>query len=140
MSNPFVLAENLHDIYQQYLHTAFAAEGRIGGVATGQAGSYELDVGPSLANPASTSHFPWDCTEASKRASVRSCGKNRNPAFSETSFKSEKSMVNARLLDSASYTERQGEKLPACRARSRRLQPSKISRVRGGMRIAREYC
>jgi hypothetical protein len=48
------------DVYQQYLHTAFVAEGRIGGVATGQTSSYELDVGPSLESPASTAHFPWD--------------------------------------------------------------------------------
>jgi hypothetical protein len=48
------------DVYQQYLHTAFVAEGRIGGVATGQTTSYELDVGPSLATPASTAPFPWD--------------------------------------------------------------------------------
>jgi hypothetical protein len=50
-----------NDVYQQYLHTAFVAEGRIGGVANGNGTSYELDVGPSLASPpASAAHFPWD--------------------------------------------------------------------------------
>jgi RHS repeat-associated protein len=48
------------DVYQQYLHTAFVAEGRIGGVATVPVSNYELDVGPSLASPASTRPFPWD--------------------------------------------------------------------------------
>jgi RHS repeat-associated protein len=42
------------------LQTVFVAEGRIGGVADGSMPNYELDIGPSTANPATDTRFPWD--------------------------------------------------------------------------------
>jgi hypothetical protein len=74
-----------------------------------------------------------------RRSVVRSWGKKRKPALGEASSSPVKSIVIATLPDSAPYAWSLELKMPLSLAAAVRLQLSKMSGVRVGIRMAREY-